>query len=313
MEQEVEIPKVSQEIHMKHTSKMETQGKTLDISRFDNVVFSGGGTKGVAFAGALVQLNVSRGIDWGQRCPVLKRVGGVSIGSFFALLIVLGYSVKEIHELVSSMTPESLVHLEFSRVLLEKQVSLDSGNTMRNFLESCIHRKIPGVEASKLSVQDIWSRTGIELCIFATHLDSSTLQKVGLDENLIDGLSASMALPPLLPPILLKSGYYADGGIINNFPLHEFPSNTLGLNLVQRKHDIHSILSSSTPFFAYMVTTLEAVLSSKKLEKEQLSRTITIECGGACGAYDLALSDASRRELKEDGKTAVLNFLSLKN
>ena len=80
-----------------------------DLTSFDNVVFSGGGTKGVAFAGALVQLN-TKGIDWGQRCPPLKRVGGVSIGSFFALLIVLGYSVKEIDDLVSGMTPESLVH-----------------------------------------------------------------------------------------------------------------------------------------------------------------------------------------------------------
>jgi len=279
------------------------------VKEFDGVVFSGGGTKGVAFAGALVQLQVQEGIDWGQRCPPLKRVGGVSIGSFFALLIVLGYSVKEINELVSSMTPESLVHLEFSRVLLEKQVSLDSGMTMRSFLESCISKKLPGIDTCKLTVHDICARTGIELCIFATHLDSQTLHKVGPEETVLDGLCASMALPPLLPPILLQCGYCADGGIINNFPLDEFPSSTLGLTLKQRKHDIQSILTSSTPFFAYMVTTLEAVLA-KKGKEEHASRTITIECGGACGAYDLALSDASRKELKEDGKKAVQAFLS---
>jgi predicted acylesterase/phospholipase RssA len=180
---------------------------------------------------------------------------------------------------------------------------------MRSFLESCIHRKLPGVEASKLTLHDICSRTGMELCIFATHLDSLTLIKVSSDENLIDGLCASMALPPLLPPILLKCGYCADGGIINNFPLGEFPASTLGLNLVQRKHDLKSILVSPNPFFAYMVTTLEAVLSTKKVESKK-EQTITIECGGSCGAYDLALSEASRRELKEDGKAAVLKFLA---
>ena len=290
----------------------ETQQIERDLLVFDSVVFSGGGTKGVAFAGALVQLNTS-GIDWGQRCPRLKSVGGVSIGSFFALLIALGYSVKEIDDLVSGMTPESLVHLDFSRVLLERHVSLDSGATMRSFLESCIQRKIHGKEASKLTVKELNGLTGMDLCIFTTHLDSSTLRRAGPEENLICALCASMALPPLLPPVLLKIGYCADGGIINNFPLGEFPSTTLGLTLKQRKHNIQSILASSTPFFAYMVTTLEAVLGTKVLEKDQQDRTITIECGGACGAYDLALSEVSRKELREDGRNAVLSFLSYKS
>jgi predicted acylesterase/phospholipase RssA len=169
--------------------------------------------------------------------------------------------VKELQELISSMSPESLIQIEISRLLLENQVSLDAGHTMRGFLVSCIQKKLPGVEAEKLSIYDIQAKTGMELGIFVTHLDSSALQRASEDENVIDALCASMAIPPLLPPVKLKTGYCADGGILNNFPLSAFPPSTLGLNLLQRKHNVQSVLASPTPFFAYMITILEIMLT----------------------------------------------------
>jgi predicted acylesterase/phospholipase RssA len=284
-------------------------GKVFIEQSMDGVLLSGGGTKGVAFAGALLELKNTKGIDWGQRCPPLKRAGGVSIGSFFALLIVLGYSVSEIVDMALRMNGYSMIQLDPSRIVLEKHVSLDSGQTMQDFLETIIRRKL--ADASEhMTLAELRTRTGMELVVFVTNLDKAELEIVSDTNPVLQALRASMALPPLLPPIVLMNEqpmYYADGGILCNYPIHFMPPTTIGLNLLQRKFTMASVLNSPNPFYSYMATTLETAISHnvRPLSEEEKARTISIECGGTCGAYELVLSDSSRLELLEDGKRSA--------
>lgn len=278
------------------------------------MLLSGGGTKGVAFAGALLELKQSKGIDWGQRCPPLKRAGGVSIGSFFALLIVLGYSVSEIVDLAFRMNGFTMIQLDPSRIVLEKHVSLDSGQTMQDFLEGIIRRKLPDA-SEHMTLAELRTRTGMELVVFATNLDRAELEIVKDSNPVLQALRASMALPPLLPPIVLMNDmpyYYADGGILCNFPIHHMMPTTIGLNLLQRKFTMASVLTSPNPFYSYMATTLETAIShvTRASTEEEKLRTVNIECGGTCGAYELVLTDASRLELLEDGKRATKQALA---
>jgi hypothetical protein len=45
------------------------------------------------------------------------------------------------------------------------------------------------------------------------------------------------------------------------------------------------------------------------LDAEKQSRTVLIECGGTCGAYEIILSEASRRELFQSGVDAMIQAL----
>jgi NTE family protein len=53
---------------------------------FRNLVFEGGGVKGIAYVGALRQLE-ARGI-----MEEIRRVGGTSAGAINAVMLSLGYS-----------------------------------------------------------------------------------------------------------------------------------------------------------------------------------------------------------------------------
>ena len=57
---------------------------------FKNLVFEGGGVKGIAYVGALEVLD-KEGI-----LPNIKRVAGTSAGAMVAVLVGLGYSPKEL-------------------------------------------------------------------------------------------------------------------------------------------------------------------------------------------------------------------------
>lgn len=68
---------------------------------FRNLVFEGGGIKGIAYAGALMELE-KRGI-----LDEIIRVGGTSAGAITATLVALGYKNKEIAHIVMNMNFEA--------------------------------------------------------------------------------------------------------------------------------------------------------------------------------------------------------------
>lgn len=59
-----------------------------------NLVFQGGGMKGLAYIGALTALE-EKGLELNQ----IERVGGTSVGAITALFVGLGYKTREMHQL----------------------------------------------------------------------------------------------------------------------------------------------------------------------------------------------------------------------
>jgi len=64
---------------------------------FRNLVFEGGGVKGIAYVGVLRELQ-QRGI-----LENIVRVGGASAGAINAVLMALGYTLEEPHEVLSTL------------------------------------------------------------------------------------------------------------------------------------------------------------------------------------------------------------------
>src|SRR3954466_8455135 len=61
-----------------------------------NLVFEGAGIRGIAYCGALKEME-SRGLISG-----IKRVAGTSAGALMAMAISLGYSADELKEIISN-------------------------------------------------------------------------------------------------------------------------------------------------------------------------------------------------------------------
>ena len=79
----------SHEIDKSHKERTETLMKYP----FKNLIFEGGGVKGVAYVGALEALQERKILN------NVKRVGGTSAGAINAVLIALGFTLKEIEEI----------------------------------------------------------------------------------------------------------------------------------------------------------------------------------------------------------------------
>ena len=63
---------------------------------FKNLVFEGGGVKGIAYGGALDALNAMNALQG------IERVAGTSAGAITATLLALGYTSSEVSDIIST-------------------------------------------------------------------------------------------------------------------------------------------------------------------------------------------------------------------
>ena len=326
--------------------KLKGSNKRLtDLRSIKRVLFSGGGVRGIAFAGALSVLWNESAIDWGQRCPHLDSVGGCSIGALYAFFICLGYSASEIEDIAKKCKPDAFVSMDFSRIFQGRQVSLDSGECAKQLLVDWLMKKCPELQsreqALKLTLKSLKEKKKIELRIYVTHLNSRKVECANENNSVVLALLASMALPPLYANTALLTqvqgsaqsaqdpgeflyqsksplvyAQYADGGLANFFPLLYEEPGTLGFRLLQKPFTMDQVLKTSQPFLSYLTLALDIAVSEKEeyqwqqLSPEQKQMTITIVCGTELGSMDLSIADSEHAQVLEAGKKAVQSFLS---
>lgn len=68
-----------------------------DSLTYKNLVFEGGGVRGIAYAGALKVLEERNGLQ------SVERVGGTSVGAITALLVALGYTADEMSAILTDL------------------------------------------------------------------------------------------------------------------------------------------------------------------------------------------------------------------
>ena len=103
--------------------------------QYKNLVLSGGSVKGIAHIGALKKLVDEKLIVLNK----LKAVAATSVGSLFALLIVLGFSIEEIWNFILYLDMKKMVNPDF--FLFLKKCGFDNGQIIYNLFEEILTKK----------------------------------------------------------------------------------------------------------------------------------------------------------------------------
>lgn len=202
------------------------------IFNLKNVVFAGGGLRGVSVLGALQALRDETGADFGSRTPKLTNVCGVSIGCLYALIICLGYNVSELTDLAFRLNQSDILDPDPLRIV-SGELSVDVGLKLKSFIESLFVKKNFDPE---LSFEQLYQKTNINLHVVATNLTHASVEHITRFSyphlSVIKGIMASMALPLVYPPIDSPNGdKWIDGGVLDNYPIQMYDANeTLGFN-----------------------------------------------------------------------------------
>ena len=285
-----------------------------------DLVFEGGGVKGIAYVGALKALE-----DHGYK-P--NSLAGTSAGAIVASLIAVGYKPKQLEKILWDLDFEKLKdksfvdHLPFIGGAIS--IFIDKGIYEGNYLEKWLRKKLKAAPSPATTFGELKKR----LKIVATDISRGTMlvlpdgiKKYGLDPDKLDiafAVRMSMSIPFFFEPVVLDTpqgtSYIVDGCISSNFPINIFnrtdgPSRwpTFGLRLVEPNNAPNQV---STPFqmFSAIFSTMMATRDAREMELNTDAMSVEIFTGHI-KATDFDLNDSQKRMLVESGRIAMEEFM----
>ncbi|MGQ0649957.1 MAG: patatin-like phospholipase family protein [Gemmatimonadaceae bacterium] len=198
-----------------------------------NLVFQGGGVKGLAYAGVLEELERE------AVTATVTRVAGTSAGAIVAALIALGITGADLQAALTHTSFTAFVDGGWGDVgdaeRLLKGMGMHPGATFVTWMRQRISELTantpgganPDLTFAQLSALATASPSRFrELFVVTTDLTAQTPVVLGAsttpDLQLWKGVRMSMSIPFFFEPVEHEGKYYVDGGISWNYPIDLF-------------------------------------------------------------------------------------------
>ncbi|HEX8185968.1 MAG TPA: patatin-like phospholipase family protein, partial [Blastocatellia bacterium] len=186
---------------------------------FKNLIFEGGGVKGVAYGGALDVLD-DRGI-LGQ----IVRVGGTSAGAITAALVALGYDAAAIKSKMLNLNFNEFKDGSFLRDFknLFEKYGWYKGDIFLRYIEGEIAHMTGNPHAT---FNDLHARGFKDLYVISTDLTLRQYQVFSHESKgetrVADAVRMSMSIPLFFASYKFENNVFVDGGVLNNYPITLF-------------------------------------------------------------------------------------------
>ena len=307
-----------------------------------DLVFEGGGVKGIGLAGAFELLE--------ERGYRPQNVAGTSAGAINAALVAAGYTSQELRDIVFSLDYRKFEdrrwygkgHVGLGVNVLREQGLYRGDEFYRWIKERLDAKKVHTF--SDLTTGDEDVRWSSRLQVIVSDVTSRRLlilprdaKQLGMDPDELEvalAVRMSMSIPIFFEPVRVQNKntnrehLLVDGGMLSNFPIWLFDCDTgalpdwptFGLLLVEPdpKHPVTERLPKPTrgprgtrglvDLLSAMVHTMLEAHDRLYLEQETFARTIGIPTVGV-GTTEFDLSRERAEALYQSGRDAAAKFL----
>ncbi|RSK50871.1 patatin [Hymenobacter rigui] len=209
---------------------------------YRNLVMEGGGIRGVAYGGALEELE-QQGVLAG-----LQRVGGTSAGAIQAALLAVGFSPREIIEVVNNTPIQRFNDGRFMFIggshRLTKQFGWYRGDALTEHMRQLVARKTNKPDLTLLELHQLAQQQPgrfLDLYTTGTNLTQQRIQVFSYETSptmrVADAVRISMSIPLYFRAVLLDARgnvihgkpqkgqpvqVLVDGGLLANYPVELF-------------------------------------------------------------------------------------------
>jgi len=200
-----------EETEKEDTEKEETKKPKI----IKNIVFGGGGFKGLSLIGFI------KALEYYNDSVCIEKVVGSSIGSFVGLLLILGYSSSEMEDIIKNFNIKEIQDISAETILnFPSTFGIDTSDKYIEFIKNIIYKKNCSPYITMLS---LYQKYNIRFIVNASCLND-------MQEYYFDYLTEpdmpvwlavriSCSLPILYPPVNYKNKLFVDGGIIDGLPM----------------------------------------------------------------------------------------------
>lgn len=191
--------------------------------QFRNLVFEGGGVKGIAYVGAM-QVLEQRGL----LAPIV-RVGGTSAGAINALIYTLGYSIHEQHQILDSTDFRQFMDDSFGVIRdirrLAREFGWHKGDFFAGWLGELVKARLGSATAT---FAELKAAGRPELYVIGTNLSTGFSEVFSAERHpdmpVVAAVRISMSIPLFFAAVRHgeRDDVYVDGGVQNNYPVKLF-------------------------------------------------------------------------------------------
>jgi predicted acylesterase/phospholipase RssA len=242
------------------------------------LILGSGGVKGYMMIGSLLLLEKTTVLE------KVKTVVGISIGSLIGLLFVIGCTATEILELSLTMNISDMVS-GFDLQVIHQYNGIFPHQLFRSKIEEKLKQKFGFLP----TFSQLYLMTGYQFICVVTNLDDDQTEyfshETEPDLLVSEGVIMSMNIPFLFHMYKYKNKLYADGAIINPFPIEKFDN---------QKTDILTIYLGET-YINPQTSLLNYLLKIIKLVSEKEKQKMMLNQSDRCKIIDLL--DDSREPL----------------
>ncbi|HCU57597.1 MAG TPA: hypothetical protein DF984_05135 [Anaerolineaceae bacterium] len=316
---------------------------------YRNLVFKGGGIRGIAYLGAVEEL---------ERLGLMEkiqRVAGSSVGAISALMVSLRLPAKEIKSIFDTLDfsriPQARTEDQPVSILTRLEVATCSQRLLKNFgwysseyfynwIKELIAEYVQGnPDATFADLRQMGYR---DLYVVVSNMTKHCAEVMSVESTpdvaVADAIRMSMSIPLYFEALHFdgqtfgKGDLYVDGGLFNNYPVDVFDRpdgiekylsgqprvnwRTLGLYLYPEKDKEKPEWKNPSSLIEYINLLIANIYSTYPLTtqvpgKLDQQRTIRIgDCGVSSTNFNIKPNDKVYQALYDSGKKAVQAFFA---
>lgn len=282
---------------------------TLEI----DVVFSGGGMKGLAFIGAIEALE--------KKQVTYRKIIGSSAGALIGSFLAAGYTSTELKRVALEVKTSDFLEKSQTKYSWQKWVrmyyrlGLYKGDQLETWIKKRLGEKkvfsfsdLQTVQL-KIIVSDLTRR---KIVVIPDDLEEYGIRKE--DFPVAKAIRMSCSIPYIFEPVRLKADkneyFFVDGGVLSHFPywlLNEERRPNIGFYIGKQKKDVSSIQNNIDYFHALVDTMLHAH-DIRYVNKFAKNNTVFLPIDHVQATH-FSITEKEKKALFELGKECTDAFL----
>lgn len=273
-----------------------------DINNYKNkhiLVISGGGVKGIMAVGALKALK-----EYGCLEESINTYAGTSIGGLICLLLSIGYTIEELHDLVIELDFTKLKSIKLDNLLFN--YGLDAGNKFEIIIKKMLHGKNI---SDNVTFKELYEKTDKKLIVTATCLNDKQAVYWSYDTtpemSVLMAIRMTISIPIYFVPVHYKNKIYVDGACIDNYPIQLFNDrldDVIGIYLTDYRDKSTVIENIESYLFNLLQSLAEGVTCNSIKGYEKCTLRLA---GHGTGLTDININQDKKIELYNIGYNTV--------
>lgn len=262
-----------------------------------SIVIKGGGVKGLAFAGALLELENYFSFD---------TFAGTSAGGIAAILLGAGYKPRELLKILKEKDFNDFKDATFLEAIINfiRTRAFYPGNEIEKWIRGLIKEKFPE-KLNEIALEEFTPHT----IVYSGRVKDGTLifdsRKQRKDTHAVFAARCSMSIPYFFSPKLVDGVRVYDGGIRNNFPLKIFMESypnkpVIGLYLISGSKKGGLVIGE--------LTNIAIDGEEISIVEDNLDKVVVID-PRPIKTTDFSLNDKKKELLVLAGRLGALKFL----